>query len=427
MSAITTIKNLYRNPTAQRLSGITVLLGAAKWAWDNSTAARDGAQKVSESPKSVTEFNKKGTIESRVYLDSLIANEAVIHPLLMSLQNLYISYIANTFMLNEYISDGYKVSDALNIIATEDRHDDPDLYNNLITDFANFVGMEANISGLEDDNEEDEFARRQRNNERIRTNRDISKAVTDKRDKERADADAKVKKDITTKFDDPAPPKNPLPEGRQIAITMTARNKETITVNLMIILKPYYIKQELVKEMIKLDTNPSTLKRYFQWRAGEIAFMRDFIFQLDQIKHRSKTARSDESGTLLDYIDTQTLKGRKRLIDFFKAFDSKKALSSNVANNILIFSEDAVKRAKADSAFDLHKTRDRNSYFQRTYAMFICVIDPMYNKVYLYMNGYDNGATYSYSDFTNRSKDTADIKSILETISQNRMPAGGRF
>ena len=355
----------------------------------------DTISKAKNAPKSVTEFNKKASIESRVYLDSLIANEPVIHSLLTSLQNLYTAHIMNALQLNEYVSDTHKVSDNLSIIATEDRADDPELYNNLLNDFSEFVGMESNLIGLEDNNG--------------------------------ASSDKKGGNTDRVKIEDPPTPKTPLPEGRQISVTMTAQNKDSMKINLMIVLKPYYVKQELVKEMIKLDMNPDIMKRYYQWRVGEISFMRDFVFQIDQIKQRIRTVQSDDSKTLFDYIDTQTLKGRKRLMDYLKFFDSKKAMSSNVANTILVFSEDAVKRAKADTGFDLHKKEDRNSYFNRIYAMFICIIDPMYNKVSLYIHGYDNGATYSYSDFTTRSKDVGDIKTIIETLAQNRMPSGGRF
>ena len=373
---------------AKIASGIVILQGIASYLSKQVSNVNEFNQAITDPPKSVTEFNKKANIESRVYLDSLIVNESVIHPLLMSLQNLYAAYVMNTIQLNEYISDTHKVSDNLSIIATEDNHNDPELFNDLSSDFADFVGMEANTNTTS-------------------TNQ--------------------TKTETKAAIADPPAPKNPLPEGRQISVTMTAENKESITVNLIIVLKPYYVKQELVKELIKLDTHSGLIKRYFQWRAGEISFMRDFIFQIDLIKQRSKTTRSDESGTLLDYINTQTLKGKKRFLDFLKNFDSKQAMSSNIANTILVFSEDAVKRAKADAGFDLHNEKDRSKYFERTYAMFICIIDPMYNKVYLYMNGYDNGATYSYSDFTSRSKDTADIKSIIETLTQNRMPSGGRF
>ena len=378
------------------VTGVATLLEAVKILMDYKNEAID---EYKNSAKSVTEANKASTIESRVYLDSLIVNEPVVHPLLMSLQNLYAAYILNTIQLNEFVTDSRKVSDTLSVIATEDVQGDPELYNSISDDFMAFAGLEAQ------DN-----------------NRTSAKQSTEALD------DDREKQSVT--FNDPPAPKNPLPEGRQLAVKLTSPNKEKeISVNVFIILKPYYVKQKLVKEIIKLDSRIDILKRYFQWRAGEIAFWKDFVFQIDQIQQRMKTARSDESGTVYDYIATQTKKKGKRIGDLISRFgrSSDKEMSSNVANTILVFSEDAVKRAKADASIDLHKSLDRIQYFENTFAMFIAIIDPMYNKVTLYINGHKDGATYSYNDFTSRSKDTADIKSILDTISQNRMPSGGRF
>ena len=119
------------------------------------------------------------------------------------------------------------------------------------------------------------------------------------------------------------------------------------------------------------------------------------------------------------FLSTVAKKDKYALADV--SSKSAAAHSSNLANSVVVFSEDTVTRAKADSGIDLHNDQDRQRYFRDAYAMIVAIVDPLHQRVTIYFNGLDGALECSYSDF--RSKDAKfdpkDFMAALQAFSTN--------
>ena len=95
--------------------------------------------------------------------------------------------------------------------------------------------------------------------------------------------------------------------------------------------------------------------------------------------------------------------------------------SMNLANTVMVFSEDTIAQAKADSGIDLHRAADRAKYFKSTYTMMIGIFDPIHQRVTTYFNGLDGELNVPYADY--RRKDgkleSGDILNALQAFQTN--------
>ena len=81
----------------------------------------------------------------------------------------------------------------------------------------------------------------------------------------------------------------------------------------------------------------------------------------------------------------------------------------------MIFTEESVAQAKADSGIDLHNAKDRQRYFRDVYAMILVIVDTMHQRITIYFNGIDGELDCSYNDF--RPKDSKfDPNMFVEAI-----------
>ena len=357
---------------------------------------------------SLTHSLRKTMITSRIYIDGTIGMDPVVPDIIRSSHTLYTSLILNALQIDQLVSNGNTVGELLNTISTEHLQA-PHLDTAEL--FQKFCGTEANYGSPSAGYKPPHGGQ-------------PTPSVTPEAQK--YFGSALVKQDDT----------GHLPYGRMIEVEFRApsakKDDPSVKVNVLVQMLPYMIHPSIATEFVKLNATPGFFKRLNMWRAGELAFWRDFVFSMDIYSNRRRIARNDVDGVLNDYLNEQVRKDANTLMNLVGALlgkDPEKALKAgpdkrNVANSVLIFSEETVQRTKAEVGFDLHDAGDRGKYFRETYSMLIYVVDPMYNTVKLYMNGIRGVGTYTFDAFKAKGKnnEVVNLMAAIAAMTQGQAP-----
>lgn len=321
---------------------------------------------------SLSQYAKRCTINSRAYIQDEIADEPVTADLLKNIHNVYIGWILTALQLDTHISDGRKVRDVLEVVGTE-----------------NYVGEP--LKGVSDFYMASDWNRNPR---------DEKKSGIGSKDK--------PLKDIS------------LPSGRIIEVSFSAPNTKTpISVEMFVQLLPRILPSEVCSEIISLNFNKDITKRWLQYKAGEIKFWKDFIFQLDVLKKRRKALKRDRTGDLKNILDRQRSGLTRQLLKLFRVFPDMQ----NIANSILIMEKRSFDKYTNDASLNFKKYNDRQKFFGKSYSMIVATVDPMYNRVELFINGIDAKAIYTYRQMTSAAKsDKMDLVELISAMNQGQSP-----
>lgn len=382
-------------------AGVKQLMDVAGQVMDKSAAAWDTLNPA------LTRHLSSTILTSRVYVDGNIALEDVTPNIARAAQTIYASLILNALQMDQMVDGIRPVKEMLKSVATENFS----LAEDTAELFASYCGLEA-----ADDSDKDKPK--------------IAPATDEEMDLKYNRDSAQSRLPQLAKGQVLAPDSSGhFPMGRMVEVTLKnpiVPNSPTITINLLVQMFPYIVKPSLAPEFLKLNATPGMLQRWLQWRAGEIKFWRDFVFHVDLLEKKRNVFRSDTSGILYEYLSDQLKKDTKSIQALFKALTEAKPERSgrNIANSVMIFSEDTVMRVKADTGFDIHRASDRSRYFRQTYTMILYVVDPMYNKVTMYMNGVDAVGEYTFDDFKpkGKSNDVVDMLKAIQSMNQGRAP-----
>jgi hypothetical protein len=214
------------------------------------------------------------------------------------------------------------------------------------------------------------------------------------------------------------------PIGELYEITLTNPNNKDVSIKVPVFvqMQPSMVPVDIAPRFIDMNVMPSLWQRWTQMNAGELSFWKDFILNRDLI-HRQKSVLKNPrtAKAFSEFLKTVAKKDKYALADVTDK--STAARSGNLANSVVIFSEDTVAQAKADSAIDLHNPRDRQRYFRDTYTMIICVIDPIHQRVTTYFNGLDGSLDNSYNEFKPKDQkfDPKDFMQAIQAFSTNSL------
>lgn len=380
------------------MPSVTQVAAAATTFLDAASAVLDKA--LTPTQLSLTQYTKPTTALSRVYIDGTVASEPVLPDLIRSLHVAYCGLIINAIHLNTLVTGGKTVREMLNVVATE--ADEP-----YVDIGAEFQAMEAYHVRDPDEMASDDVMA------------SVSLAyMKNQMGQKPKDGKSAAVSDIT-----PAPT-GLVPVGRTIQVTLTNPDNEraSVQVALTIQMAPYIVPGAFAYELIGLNAQPSFSQRVMQWKAGELSFFRDLILGIDLTEKRAAMIRADKDGTLADFFAHQVRKDVATTKNTLRHLAGK-SVSHNIANSVLVFSEETVLKAKAEYNFDIHRSGDRARYFQTVYAMIIAVINQEFGRVTLYFNGIDVGGTYHFQDFKTSKGDSAlDLLKALNDIGKGRAP-----
>jgi len=214
---------------------------------------------------SLPEYTKGTNVVSRLYIEEDLANEEIILPIISTLNQLYTGYILTALQLNQYVANSKTVRDILKLVATEEYIEVVDVakesFGELNLD-ESIVSTEASVIDLDP------------SSQRLMSGRVI-------------ELDLNV----------------------QTENNESARLKITLYVQLI----PYLLKPEVVAGFIGLNFSPSLLRRYTQFKTGNIGAL-DFMFARDLVTDYRKAMKADKSGILHDMLDKQNNSLTKSLL-----------------------------------------------------------------------------------------------------------------
>lgn len=416
---------------------------------------------------SLTQATRPFTIRSRAFVEDTIARLDVTSDILRTSCSMYTGMIMIALQMQNMVASGTSVGDLMNSVSSE-------AVNTYIDAEADF---EADIASLEDDSArrraseraERQFDRAermrredQRDKER-REERAEKREREDRRDEERREKERRStldpyddesvqhyidKSDMTREIDGKISdkydtidnkvgardvtidPTDILPQGKLMDVNLVGidRNGNQISqhVTIAVAMSPFLITDEAAALILGHSTTPPKELRKIQYKAGELRYVKDLIFQADRIEKMRKALANDRSGGYGTFLNETVKKDKSKIRQIFTALRHKdpNRISKNVANSVLVVTEDAVRRAKMESGFDLHSAGQRAGFFSNTYVMMIWVVDQSFERVTLYLNGVDDVGQYSYSQLSIKKSgpDSTNFVQLLSTLTQNRAP-----
>lgn len=211
-----------------------------------------------------------------------------------------------------------------------------------------------------------------------------------------------------------------LPAGQIIRVTTqepTADGKSiTQTVSVLVRIEPYDVSSKAMEAILNYGAELPEYIKNVKRRTDEVKFWNDYV-------------HSAKDPNLLEEIGGDKQEFREFLKDLKRKQADYKAnradslfmmsigsLSSNLANTILIVSEDTIKKVKKDLGYDFMREETRDKFFAKTYCMMLVVVDTYYNRITVYMNGIPIEGHYSFKDF--EGGDKLDADSLLELFTQ---------
>jgi hypothetical protein len=142
--------------------------------------------------------------------------------------------------------------------------------------------------------------------------------------------------------------------------------------------------------------------------------------------------KDDKEGVILGYIAQQLMKHKaaaERATHIARnAFKGPTGVdvAQNIANTIMIFSDQAVKEVKTRSGYNLYDPIDRHMYFLKTYSWMIVIINPLYEKVTLFIDGVDGGGEYTY-DMMKIKKNGIEPMDLVKAMAAMALGKAPRF
>ena len=328
---------------------------------------------------SLTEFTKKTNIMSRVYIEDSLAQESAIHPLMKMLNQIYCAYVFNAIGMNGLVESGKTVRDLMNVVSTEEFHSIVDLAK------AEFGADKVTINEVS-----------------MEDNKGDNSQKAEWKDMEAASAN--------------------LYCGRILEVTVPGgkAGDDKIHLYFYVQLLPYLTPAPVLEGFINLNFTPPTSRRWWAYKAGEISFWKDFIFECDRVAKRKKALMADKDGILREMEARKVANVAKAAGNYKPSGTAKR----NAANSLIIIGKQTLDRVSKDVGFDIKRYDLRQNLFNDTMSMIICVYDNMYNTVDMYFNGIESRGEYTVDmiEKAGKKSDGIDMKTLLQLLNNGNAP-----
>lgn len=206
-----------------------------------------------------------------------------------------------------------------------------------------------------------------------------------------------------------------LSVGKVFNVTF-ARNGNSLEIPVTLALAVNNTDQQSMFNILTYNANNSSFKeRYYRYKAGELAYVKDLIFCQDMIEESRRQRIKDKSG----FLENMMSRSRK---NFWSGLFSQK-VSLNNASSVLIVSEDTVRKAALDIGGKLDKFTVREKVFKNTACMLIVVVDTKWETVRIYHRSIANYTELSVRELKRSAKGGgADVEDILKAFSAGSAP-----
>lgn len=387
---------------------------------------------------SLTAFTKQANIMSRLYIEDSILRDDICVPLVGTLNQLYVSYILAALNLDTMCANGRTVREQFELVATESYDVIDEIMNNFGKSGCTYSNEET-IVKLEPDTQRLPVGRvielSMTGIQVLQQSTDISRHTDEgSNSAELGGIPASLNKNgdvevvsSKAKTDDKGKITNSKRATDQSGSDKTQnQSMYQFKAYLYVQLVPYVLTPTVVEGYIGANFDPPVSKRWTKYKAGEISFWKDFIFARDLIKKQAKVLKQDKHGVVLDMMNRQ----RSALFRWWEGVMNHftgvgRSVSHNLANTILITSKATFDKACKENGINFSNGTQRQKFFNKTWSMIICVVDPLYNTVEMYFNGVDMKGTYNFAMINKvgaKGQDNFDLKEVMSAFSQGLTP-----
>lgn len=377
----------------------TIIAGAqaAKKMWDTGKQAvgtiSDLCATINDlkdsSVSALSAYSKRTLITSRVYVEDQLATEDITPKIMKLLYSMYTGFILCTIGLTHMVSAGRTIRPMMTAISTENFHSFADKVKSLFGDA--FAG-----AALEDNSQKGE-----------------------EKEEKKIGVTANVK-EMETKGQS-------LFTGNLLEVEVPTDNQQQkVKLYFYVQLLPTIVPGPTMYEFLYAHSSPSLKLRWAMWKAGEISFWKDFIFECDRVAKRRKALKVDKDGILREMEDHRNenfLKKTKQLTDAEKV--RQRQFRHNLANSMVICTKRTIDNVCKDLGINMKSFSQRQSLMNDAMAVMMVVIDTNYGTVDLYMNGIEARGEYTSKIIESATKgksDPLDMKELLALISSGSMP-----
>jgi len=393
---------------------------------------------------SLTSFTKDANIIGRVYIEDSIARDDIAIPLMGTLNQMYVSYILTALHLDAVVISGHTVREVIGMVASEG-------YADAATFIMNHFGKENLDKPMI--SLEDQAAKVEDQEQRLICGRlieldmfgqttvtsvDETDGTTNtnggrlaghtRTDEYSIGPDKDTNTDSTkqtgykiTKSDHNNPETSTSASFKKETVTKTQRGVQSFKVYIYVQLIPYILDSVSAGDFFSFNFVPGFLRRWKQVRAGEIKFIRDFIFARDLIERQKSAIKKDKTGVLVDMM----LRQKNALFRWAMQAIGIRPENHNSASSMFVISKQSFDAACAAQRIDFKSNSVRQSFFNKTFTMLILVVDPMYGTMEMYINGVNVIGKYTF-DMINKvgakGKDSFDLKQIMQSLNQGMTP-----
>lgn len=385
-------------------SAVTQILSsdAAKTAGRWGKKGYNKYKEISPLGGAITQVSSQTTILSRVFIDESIVDEVVCPNLMKSIHEWYAAQIIAALKLSNMVDSKRSVQQVMSVV--QSGHNARQALLGRVSERAmEQYSFLTNYTGNEDCFGMEAFQ--------------LNDLSTPSRSADKPNAMSVGAVKSVTVSDNRIGPMGELYE-----VTLSNPNSKdlSITVPIFVQMQPSLISAPVAPRFIDMNVDPGLWRRWTMMRAGEISFWKEFVLKKDLLARGKALLKDPQAASAYsEFLRTIASKDKYALVDI--ADYSTASKSANLANSVVVFSEDTVAQAKTDSAIDLHNPRDRKRYFRDTYTMIIAVIDPIHQRVTIYFNGLDGELDVSYADFKPKDKnfDPNNFVQALQAFSTN--------
>lgn len=327
--------------------------------------------KANAAAPSLTRYARQANIMGRVYIEDSIAQDDIAIPLMGCLNQLYLCWIITALGIDSRCADGRTVRDRLNLVAGESLIDD--IVNDIMKDFGS--------------------------------------------------ADKKKAVSTEAKVIDTDPDTQRLVCGRLVELDFNTMGDTSslLKTYMFVQLVPYILKQEVCSGFMSINFAQSLSARWKALRAGEISFIKDFIFARDEVEKAAKLLKTDDTGLIAEMMTRQ----RNKLFRWAAGMSGVLPERHNLASAIMVLNKQTFDQTCREAHVDFNSFLAREKFFLKTFSMVMCVVDPLYGNVKMYFAGIPVVGTYSYQMINKvgaKGKDSFDLKEVMAAFSQGQTP-----
>jgi hypothetical protein len=330
---------------------------------------------------SLTEYSKKTMIISRAYIEDTLAREDGIQNIMKFMNQMLGGFVLTSIGLNDVVSGGRTVRQLASMISTEDFH--------------NFLDVI-----------DEEFGDK---------NVKISVALEDN-----SGSDNKQTQEVTIKDvkSDPT-----LYAGRLLEVNITGDNGAKVPLYFYVQVIPYTIPTAVMEQFVSTTYKPTFWSRWMKFKAGEIRFWKDFLFECDLVRKRRKALKADKAGILREIEDNR----RNQLTREANNYNPFATANHNAASSLIVVSRKTMDRLMKDEGLDYRNYKVRQNIMSAAMCMMMAVFDPNYGTVDLYLNGINHAGNYSIDHIKesvgkNGDKDAVDLKTLMTLLASGSAP-----